>query len=32
VPENLKGKFTAEVDYKLDPFEVTNTPSTFTVR
>jgi hypothetical protein len=32
VPENLKGKFTAKVDYKIDPFEVINKPATFTIR
>jgi len=32
VPPTLKGKFTAVVDFKADPFEVATKETTFTIQ
>jgi hypothetical protein len=32
VPNDLKGQFTAVLDFKADPFKVTNKDTTFTIR
>jgi len=32
VPQTLKGKFTAAVDFTADPFKVTTKDTTFTIR
>jgi hypothetical protein len=32
VPQTLKGKFTAVVDFKADPFEVTTKETSFTIQ
>jgi hypothetical protein len=31
VPQDLKGKFTASLSYKTDPFEISTEETTFTI-